>query len=1445
MLHLKSHKLNNCLWLFIFVKMKSLYLYIFCCLALVFDCYGQDNFIFNTRHLTVEDGLLGRRVNAMVQDNDGFIWIATNEGLNRFDGYTFEHFTKSTNGLNANNVLNLSKDDEGDIWVSYLRDKVFTPEIQIIRPNTLEILSLQEKLGTQFKEEYKDLSITKGHRNNCIFINNGLISKQYIYKKGNITTVNNALQKIYNEQTDELWSFKEKDSNTIYHINTQGEIITTLDYTFPFETQPIIAATNKGGVFVYGEQNDQPMLYYKGINKQQFQTVKLKEGIKRLNNIFNCFRGDNLLYFEYEGRIVTYDIKDLDARIFRSSIFDNQGNLWLGTNNGVFLLSIKEQRFKQYLKNAGKAGRPYDGRGIWADDAVMFAVSSDYSYQYQFKEKRKRQILQEFAEYAKPISIIESNNNSFWLGTKRSQLLNIDLKTGNLKRTVECSNKQIWALCEDKNNRIWIGQLNRGLYYFDPDKMDKAQKYNQLNGFDKIEKGKIIHIIEDRRNNNLLWLSCQSGWYLLDIEKGIRKRYWSQAAENLKILGDQIQYTYQDDEGIFWLATMYSGLVKVQLSPTYEVLSTQQFAITEGFSSNTIYAIYEDDNDVLWMSTNNGINSFHKKTEDVQVFLEEDGLTHYEFNRLSNFQRADGTIFFGTLNGIVSFHPKELSNKRAYDVPLKITRCEKFSNETERMVNITAEVVANNKIIIEPNERLANLYVSLQNYADALKTKYVYRIKGVQNDFLAANKNEISLSGLPYGTHTLEVKAKVPDGRFSERMISIPLVIARPFYLQWWFMLLSLVSIALTFWQVFQMRTKALKNRKRELEEVVKSRTKQLQEQATQLQLDKNTIEAQAKELRSLDEMKSRFFANISHELRTPLTLILSPISSILKRQKIDNRDFTSAQIVEQNAQKLLKRINEILDLTKLEAREMALQPEPTPFYEFNKRLVATFESLAAQKEQRLTFQYQLDKNLNLLLDQDKYEHIFNNYLSNAIKFTPKAGQIDVQLSEKTIKNSENKTENHIVLSVADNGLGIPPQDLPQVFDRFFQSSDHQNKSGGSGIGLSLSKEIAKLMKGEVRVESNIDEGSIFYFEMPYVEAVDSRQLVVSSKKMNNDNSSLLNFESLVNLTPSENLNKPIILLVEDNPQLRNYIQLILQEKYNVITAENGKEALKRLNACPVLDTRDASLDDGRQTDLPPNPLVPYSSREELSKLSVPPFRGLGGKKPSSDPDRDRESVYRLPSAVISDIMMPEMDGFELLEHLKASDKWRHIPVVMLTARSNIQDKLQALRIGVDDYILKPFQEEELLARIDNLIKNAANRVVVGEMEHKTKVVQSNPIDKKDAQPTISQADIKWLAKAEKRIKEEISNTQFNIESLAAELNISRSQIQRRIKKTTGLSPTKYFREIKLQAAREILENGEVQTVNEVAYAVGFDTTHYFSKLYHQRFGKRPIQYLK
>lgn len=1351
-------------------------------ILLSINCFGQDNHIFNTRHLSVEDGLLGRRISAMVQDRAGFIWIATNEGLNRFDGYTFEHYTKSSHGLNANNIDQLAIDEAGDIWITYRRDRFFSSNTQVLRPSTQQILSLREKLGTQYQEEHQALRLSNNTPKNCMFLNNGSPnnSKVYIYKNDKISQFPFS-NLVYNEITDELWNIN-RERGKILKVNLKGEVIDTLHH--PTLKKIGMNITNKGGTFLFGQKDEKTVLFYKKVNTKQFKEITLEEDFKELRTLTNSLLIDDNLYFEFDGKIIHYNTEDIFERPPKRTIFDNQGNLWLGMVNGVIILSVKPQRFSVYLKDSGIFKPIYDGRGIWANDDIMLTISNSGSFRYDLKNDTKTILHPSLKKKSSWYSITRAKDGSFWIGTKRNTIVNLDIGTSEILQTIEGPTHQVWSLLEDKNGRIWIGQANKGLYYFDKNKMEQSQKYTQINGFDDFERGKITHIVVDKRDNNYLWLSCQSGWYRLHLTEGLQLRYWSKGEdENFKIPADEIHFTYQDANGDFWLATAYLGLVKIRLNADQTVASTQQFTITEGLTSNTVYAIYEDGNGFLWMSTNNGINRFNKKTHEVQAFLEEDGLPHYEFNRLSSFQREDGTIFFGTLNGIVSFHPDDLSDIKVYDVPLKISRCEKFSEAAGKMLNVTAEVFAKNKIIIAPNERLTNLYVSIQNYADALKTKYVYRIKGIQNEFIAANKNEIALSGLPYGKYQLEIKAKAPDGRFSESVISIPLVILRPFYLRWWFILLALISLALSIWQIFQIRTKTLQNRKKELEEVVKARTEQLQQQATQLQLDKNTIEAQAKELRSLDEMKSRFFANISHELRTPLTLILSPVQSIIKRQKTDNRDFTSAQIINQNTQKLLKRINEILDLTKLEAQEMALKPQPTPFYEFNKRLVATFESLAAQKEQRLTFQYQLDKDLNLLLDQDKYEHIFNNYLSNAIKFTPRNGQIDIQLTEKYIKNSNEITKNQIVLAIADNGLGIPKQDIPKIFNRFFQSSNNQNKSGGSGIGLSLSKEIAQLMKGNVYVESEVGKGSTFYFEMPYVEElrINNEELRNSpdGSQVSNSHEEGLNIESLVNVKANMNdkSQKNSILLVEDNPQLRNYIQLILQEKYNIITAENGKVALEQL-------------------------LV---------------------------------NNYEL---IISDIMMPIMDGFELLEQLKSSDQFRHIPVVMLTARSNANDKLKALRIGVDDYILKPFNEEELMARIDNLIANAANRT-------SGPATKSQDKTQKSATPNVAASDLKWLESVEKHLKSEISNSKFNIDSLAEVMQMSRSHLHRRIKLITGLTPNKYFREIKLQAAREILENGDAQTVSEVCYAVGFDTPKYFSKVFEQRFGKRPISYLK
>ncbi len=1394
--------------------MNNSYIHIICYLLLSLQCIGQRNYLFNTRHLSVEDGLLGRRVKSMVQDDEGFMWIATFEGLNRFDGHHFEHYTKSSHGLSANNINFLAKDSEGDIWISYHTNDFVNYPTQILRPKTGEILTIKEKLGANYKAEFATLKLVKNNRTKRLILNNSN-QNYFIYTDQKVHSFPYS-HMVITLNENEIWNMQANPK--IYKMNLKGERIDSLKISEQFY-KANLKFSQKGSLFLLGttfkgKNNSSVTLFYKNHAKDNFEKIVEPKRVVILNN--GCW-AEGTIYFEYDDKLITYELPIFQNLLPKQFFFDTQNNLWYATEEGILLISINQKKFTQYLKNAGQDGAFYDGRGIWADQDFLYSFSPSGNYRYNFKDKSVTSLLTDVTPKSGTQSVHVSRHGTFWIGTKRSNLFQYDKTFSNKRASLKSSGGgQVWSIFEDKNNRIWIGHFKTGLHYYDAQRMEQPAKYKLPDEFD-VRKNRIIHITEDKRDNNYLWLSCQSGWYHLHIEEGLKTRYWTQSESSFNIPAVEVYYTYQDDEGVFWLATANSGLLKIELDANYQVTSIEQFTIDDGLTSNTLNAIYEDNNGFLWISSNNGIIRFNKTTNAIRAFLERDGLPHYEFNRLSNFQRADGTIFFGTLNGIVSFHPDELNTSETYKVALKISKCQKFSDDAKKTINFTKEVLEKNQITIAPNDRFVTVDVSLQDYYEALKTKYAYRIKGLQDDFTFLEGNKISLSDLPYGQYTLEVKAQGEDGRFSEHKIRLLLVVQHPFYLQWWFVLLALASIVILIRQIFQIRTRALKERKQALENEVNERTAQLREQATQLELDKNTIEKQAKELRSLDEMKSRFFANISHELRTPLTLILSPVRGVLKRQNVDNRDFTALQLTAQNAQKLLKRINEILDLTKLEAGKVKLNPQPTPFYEFTKRLVATFESLAAQKDQQITFDFQLDKHLTLSLDQDKYEHIFNNYLSNAIKYNKKGGIINIQLSEQQQTNTKGKTQNHILLSVSDMGQGILEEDKVKIFDRFYQSKNHQNKAGSSGIGLALSKEIAQLMHGKVWVESELSVGSTFYFSMPYVEAVASFQLPVTSSSVPIN---LGGFKNLRGLEPSKD--KPTILLVEDNHQLRNYIQLILQEKYNVIAVENGEEALKRLT--------DASLDDGR-TLVPrstENLQEPSSEERASVKRSVPRIKYGAGYQ------------TKRPSIVISDIMMPEMDGFELLEHLKASDTLRHIPVVMLTARSNTSDKLKALRIGVDDYILKPFEEEELLVRVENLIQNAANRTVISKEEQLEKLIPETTA----VNTTVTEADIKWLEKVEKILQKEIGNSKFDINGLVDSMGISRSKLHRHIKHITGLTPNKYFRAIKLQAAREILEAGNAKTVSEVCYAVGFDTPKYFSKLYEERYGKRPISYI-
>ncbi len=550
-----------------------------------------------------------------------------------------------------------------------------------------------------------------------------------------------------------------------------------------------------------------------------------------------------------------------------------------------------------------------------------------------------------------------------------------------------------------------------------------------------------------------------------------------------------------------------------------------------------------------------------------------------------------------------------------------------------------------------------------------------------------------------------------------------------------------------------------------------------------EIEAQRNIIEKQANKLRHLDEAKTRFFTNVSHELRTPLTLMLGPIASMLKRNRLDTRDVTYAQMAQGHGKELLQLVNEILDLSKLESGKMQVQETTIGFQSFMRRLVSAFESHADRLDIVFQFQYKADKHLRLMLDTDKITKVVNNLLSNALKFTPQGGTIVVTVEDFA---------QNMRLTVSDTGRGIHPDDLPNVFDRFYQTNQKDAPvEGGTGIGLALCREFAEVMQGRIWVESSLGKGSQFYFEFPKKEILgvgnDELEMInevdTEGGGVGTDRTDLVNFENLLNLTLIEQ--RPTILIVEDNKDLRAYIRLILSDKYNILEADNGLAALDLLQAL-------------------------YNKQQ-------------------------------IPQLILSDIMMPVMDGFQLLTVLKNQDYFSGIPVVMLTARADIRDKLTALRIGVDDYLLKPFEEEELLARVENLLRNYQNRIRDDELGMMN---DESSQSEDDVETIINQKDMEWLTELEKVVAATMTQFDFNTEGVAEKMFMGRSQFFKKVKQLTGITPNEYVQEMRLTHARTLLENRRVTTVKEAAFSVGFKDVRYFSELFKKRFGKLPSDYL-
>ncbi len=527
-------------------------------------------------------------------------------------------------------------------------------------------------------------------------------------------------------------------------------------------------------------------------------------------------------------------------------------------------------------------------------------------------------------------------------------------------------------------------------------------------------------------------------------------------------------------------------------------------------------------------------------------------------------------------------------------------------------------------------------------------------------------------------------------------------------------------------------------------------------------------VKEQALQLQKVEQAKSRFFTNVSHELRTPLTLIMGPLQNLKDNELADDKQRKLIALARRNGRQLERLIDEILDLQKLSAGQLQLNKQPTDLNTFFQPHLSQFESLASFKAMHYVYQVDLPTQ-QVLMDQEKCRQIIYNLLSNAFKFTPKGGRVEaiVELKEQAL---------HI--RVSDTGSGIPAEDQRRVFDRFFQSSLEKDMiTGGTGIGLAICKEYTELMGGEITVQSQVGKGTTFslYFQVQEKEVIPIQHSDTDEYLSSNEHIGLFAEKTGAGVehpTPSA-APKKRLLLVEDNPELQMYIQLLLEDQYEIRTAQNGQEALEVLS---------------RSTDF---------------------------------------------HLILSDLMMPVMDGYQLLNRLKSQDATRHLPMILLTARADLASKLTALRIGVDDYLVKPFHEQELITRIENLIANRANR---------------RPMQLQDGSdvplPTVLYAaeDQEWLIRFEQFIKDNLSNDLLDVPLIANQFTMSKSSLLRKLKALTGLSPGQYIQEARLQKARQLLETRSRNTISELAHKVGYSSVRSFSRNYKKRFGRLPSE---
>lgn len=1352
------------------MKIDSIIIFILFLFFGVFS-YSQDKLPpkLKFNFIRVEDGLPNNIINSIVQDSLGFIWIGTNDGLCRYDGENYKIFRQSLNDKNSvsnNFIQSLFVDSKGDLWIMTDQGlnkydikkelfKTYLTDNSNLSHNS--VTAIQEKKKGEFYvgtygggiDILKDgkfifnfnVNSEKAISSNLISslqIQNGSVLWIGTYDNGinkidlhsknvtklefgnNAITTSEIINSIYLDTSNYLW-IGTKLGLTVYDTKTEKFFKINRENCTSFLDDDILSIfEDNDGVIWLGTRNSGI------ISGKRTDIIQNKKA-----TIFYNYAPNN------SNESVTY-------RSISSFYQDKQSNIWIGTHlEGVNIVNTTGEKIRLYnhfetdeveINNQSIWGICEDSENnIWlgtdGNGLIKFNPFTNKTESFIFDAAKKNSISDKAI-----ISSCADSDGNLWIGTYAGGLNKLSPKSKNFKHYIkgtknnQLNSNDIRVIYEDHKKRIWIGTNGGGLHLYKPETED-------FEFISKVGWLDIRTITEDAIGN--LWLGTfGNGIISYNYEKNNLIDYPTYDALNAHIIFS-LKFTSEND---LWIGTRFKGLIHFNVA-TQEI---KQYTQSDGLSNNTIQSIVFEHPNHLWLSTNDGISSFNVSTKKFDSYKKPSGVQTGPFNNNSGFLSKNGYIAFGGISGLNIFYPNDLKKDKD---PLKIIFTNfKLFNETVKISNEFVETtlkqsISNtSEIKLKYNQDVITLEYAALNFPSSKGINYEYILENYDNHWSKVGSlSSATYRNLTPGAYIFKVKVSDEAGNWNSQITNLKITISPPFWLTVPAILIYIVLISLLIFIIISYYTNQIKLKNSLFY------TQKLREQEIEL-----------------NKERFRFFTNFSHELRTPLTLILGPITDILKEYK-RGKNIGKLTLIKRNAQILLELINKMLEFRKSETEHNHLEIGHYNFTKFVQEICSNFKFYAAQKE--IEFTIQLDKDYIAWFDYKKIQIVLFNILSNAFKYTGKTGNVRVFVEEM---------QDSILLHVTDTGLGIKQEALNSVFNLYYHK-DFTDTIEGTGIGLALCKKLMDLHNAEILVKSEIGIGSEFtielfknkehFLKLKNVEFLETEDFIIKKPFINDP---VLNYKEHLDIDVNED--DKLVLIVDDNIDVVNYVSDILSKFYKVITAVNGKMGVEK-------------------------------------------------------------AMRFVPDLIISDVMMPEKSGIDLCAALKNYNQTSHIPIILLTAKLGEKDKLEAMKIGADDYITKPFDSEYLLTRIENLFKNRKKLV-----NYYSNTTSTNLNEEKKS------IEDKFLEKLENLIIEKYNGDEICIPEIAQELGFSRSSLYRKIKAVTGSPINHFVKRVRLNKAAKLISK-QGFNVSEAAFESGFNDIKYFRTCFKEQFGVTPSKY--